>query len=161
MVVDLQNYFLSPALGRPSDSVGLQVVDTLLKRAIPACRKAGIPICWLGWGITENDIEGMPPTILKGFAADVNFVGDKKIGPLGSEIGPVKLGDGSAVDGGRVLMRDQWNSRFYHPLEEESKPDDIWISKNRLSGFWGHIGIEEMLTSRGITTLLFSGCNTD
>lgn len=42
VVVDMQNYFLSPCLGRPSDAVGMKVVDKLLNGAIPACRKAGI-----------------------------------------------------------------------------------------------------------------------
>ena len=40
--VDLQNYFLSPSLGRPVDAVGLKAVDKLLQYAIPACRKVGI-----------------------------------------------------------------------------------------------------------------------
>lgn len=47
VVVDLQNYFLSPGLGRPSDAVGLKVVDELLQYGIPVCRKAGIQIVWL------------------------------------------------------------------------------------------------------------------
>ena len=106
VVVDMQNYFLSPCLGRPSDAVGMEVVDKLLNSAIPACRKAGIQIVWLSWGLTEDDIEEMPPTIVKGFAADDNFDGDRRITGLGSEIGPVKLEDGSMVDGGRVLMRE-------------------------------------------------------
>jgi isochorismate hydrolase len=46
--IDLQNYFPSPAFGRPSDNLGLQVVERLTEQAIPACRKAGIPILWLG-----------------------------------------------------------------------------------------------------------------
>jgi hypothetical protein len=40
VVIDMQNYFLSPAFGRPSDSLGLQVVERLTEQAIPACRKA-------------------------------------------------------------------------------------------------------------------------
>lgn len=84
VVVDLQNYFLSPALGRPSESAGLRVVDQLLRSAIPACRKAGMQIVWLNWGLTRQHIEEMPPTLVKGFAADVNFDGPKRIiGRLG------------------------------------------------------------------------------
>jgi nicotinamidase-related amidase len=161
VVVDLQNYFLSPSLGRPTSGVGMKVVDQLLKVAIPACRKAGIPILWLNWGLTEKDVDEMPPTIVRGFAADNNFNGPRQIKGLGSHIGHVQLEDGSVVDGGRVLMRDQWNSASYAPLEEKHQPQDICISKNRLSGFWGGTGIEEALTSRGIRTLLFSGANTD
>ena len=103
----------------------------------------------------------MPPTIIKGFAADVNFDGERKIEGLGTEIGSVKLEDGSVVDGGRVLLRDQWNSALFGPLEEQMQPKDIWIHKNRLSGFWGGTGIEENLSSRGIRTLLFAGANLD
>jgi hypothetical protein len=40
VVIDLQNYFLSPAFGRPTDSLGFQVVERLTEQAIPACRKA-------------------------------------------------------------------------------------------------------------------------
>lgn len=122
VVVDLQNYFLSPLLGRPADSVGLEVVDELLENAIPACRKAGIPVVWLGWGLTEQDIEEMPPTIVRGFAADTNFGGHKKVGGLGSEIGPLELEDGKVIEGGRVMMRDQWNTAFYPRLADAAEP---------------------------------------
>lgn len=161
VVIDLQNYFLSPLIGRPHDTVALKAVDQLLQYAIPACRKAEIPIVWLNWSLTEQDIEEMPPAIIKGFAADVNFDGDRKIGGLGSDIGLVKLADGSVVNGGRVLMRDQWDSALYSPLEEQRRPQDLWIHKNRLSGFWGGTAIEETLNSRGVRTLLFAGANLD
>lgn len=161
VVVDLQNYFLSPVLGRPADSDGLKVVDELLENAIPACRKAGIPVVWLGWGLTDQDIEEMPPTIIKGFAADTNFQEHKRYGNLGFEIGPLKLEDGEVIEGGRVLMQDQWNTAFYHRLADAAELQDIWVYKNRLSGFWGGTGIEEKLADRGIRTLIFSGVNTD
>ena len=38
VIIDLQNYFLSPALGRPRDAVGLKVVEKLVEVGIPACR---------------------------------------------------------------------------------------------------------------------------
>ena len=161
VIIDMQNYFLSPSIGRPSEGVAMKAMDNLLKHAIPACRKANIPIVWLNWGLTEQDIEEMPPTIVKGFAADVNFNGTRKVKGLGSEIGQVELEDGSVVDGGKVLMRDQWNWESYTPLKKMHQPHDIWINKNRLSGFWGGTGIEEALTSRGIRTLFFAGANTD
>lgn len=76
--IDLHNYFLSPLLGRPDDAVGLEVVEKLRATAIPACRKGGIPVLWLGWGLSQEDIDGMPPTIIKGFAEDFNFKGPHK-----------------------------------------------------------------------------------
>ncbi|KAI6083710.1 Isochorismatase-like protein [Hypoxylon rubiginosum] len=161
VVIDLQNYFLSPLLGRPSKSVGFEIVDKLSEYAIPACRKAGIPIVWLGWGLSQQELDEMPPAIVKGFAADTNFEGPRKIGPLGSNIGPLEQEDGTVIEGGLVLMKDQWNSNFYPSLAEKAEPHDIWVYKNRLSGFWGGTGIEDKLKSRGIRTLLFSGANED
>lgn len=161
VIVDLQNYFLSPALGRPTDAGGLKAVEKLLSHAIPACRKAGIPILWLNWGLEERDIEEMPPAITHGFSLGASFVNGKTIGKLGEEIGEVTLEDGTKVDGGRVLMREQWNSEVYGPLKAKRKPQDMLVHKNRLSGFWGGTGVEEVLEERGIRTLLFAGVNTD
>jgi nicotinamidase-related amidase len=161
VIIDLQNYFLSPALHRPANSLGLQVVEKLKKEAIPACRKAGIPILWLGWGLTPEDIQAMPPTIVRGFSLDNNFEDAYKIPELGVDIGLVQLDDGSTIDGGKVLMRDQWNSEIYSALASEAEPNDLKAWKNRVSGFWGGTEVEETLKSRGIRTLLFAGCNTD
>lgn len=161
VIVDMTNYFLSPSIGRPSDSVAIKAMDELLKHAIPACRKASMPIVWLNFGLTQQDINEMPPAIIKGFAVDKNFSGTRTIEGLGSEMGPVKLENGSVVDGGRVLMKDQWNWESYLPLKETHQPQDMWIDKNRLSGFWGGTQIEEVLTSRGIRTLFFGGANLD
>ncbi|KAF2651601.1 Isochorismatase hydrolase [Lophiostoma macrostomum CBS 122681] len=161
VIVDLQNYFLSPALGRPADSAGLQVVEKLKTVVIPACRKAGITILWLEWGLTQKDIDKMPPTLVKGFAQDSNFEADRKIPGLGVKIGPVKLGDGTIIEAGKALMQDEWNSNTYEPLATLFEPSDLRIYKNRLSGFWGGTQVEQALKSRGIRTLILAGCNTD
>ncbi|KAJ4304595.1 hypothetical protein N0V90_000121 [Kalmusia sp. IMI 367209] len=161
VIIDLQNYFLSPALKRPSESLGLRIVEKLKKEAIPACRTAGIPILWLGWGLTHEEIESMPPTIIRGFSLDNNFKDNYKIPELGVDIGPVQLDDGSTVHGGKVLMRDQWNSEIYSDLEKQAEPGDLRAWKNRLSGFWGGTEVEDILKRRGIRTLIFAGCNTD
>ncbi|KAI9172706.1 Peroxyureidoacrylate/ureidoacrylate amidohydrolase RutB [Paramyrothecium foliicola] len=161
VIVDLQNYFLSPLLGRPSNSIGLQVADKLVAQVIPACRKANIPIVWLGWGLTDEDLDTLPPSIIRGFGLDENFESPGNIPSLGHEIGPLKLPDGKAIEGGRVMMRKQWNTEFYPTLVEHAQPQDIWVSKNRLSGFWGGTAIEDALHNRGIRTLLFSGVSTD
>lgn len=163
VVIDLENYFLSPALGRPKDAPSMEVVKKLVQSTIPACRKAGIPVVWLNWGLTDDDINTMPPTILKGFGADINFVdGEKRIGSPGEHIGKLVLENGTVIDGGRSLIKNQWNTAQYQPLADKADPaQDIWIYKNRLSGFWGGTGIEDTLKARGIRTLLFSGANTD
>ncbi|KEF60932.1 uncharacterized protein A1O9_02496 [Exophiala aquamarina CBS 119918] len=67
VIVDMQNFFLSPCLGRPRDSKGLKAQQQLLDHAIPAARKAGIQIMWLNWGLTETEISEMPPGTLRAF----------------------------------------------------------------------------------------------
>ncbi|KAL2417671.1 hypothetical protein ABEF95_013238 [Exophiala dermatitidis] len=67
VIIDMQNFFLSPQLGRSSDSKGLLAQQQLLKYAIPAARKAGMRIIWLNWGLTEADIAAMPPGTLRAF----------------------------------------------------------------------------------------------
>lgn len=203
VIIDMQNFFLSPQLGRSKDSKGLKAQANLLKYAIPAARKAGIRIVWLNWGLTEEEIEIMPAATLRAFgfetvAADSSFdtatreaaidshgvnqgadelakqlktVGgrDARIYKgLGTEIGSVALEDGSTVQGGKLLMRDQWNSALTPDLDAEYRKGfeatlpDVWIHKNRMSGLWGPSTLcTEFLKKEGIKTLLFSGVNTD
>lgn len=63
----MQNFFLSTYLGRPADSAGNNVKRRLLDAAIPTARKAGIQIIWLNWGLTDREIEHMPPNTLRAF----------------------------------------------------------------------------------------------
>lgn len=76
VIVDMQNFFLSPSLGRPSDSNGLLAQKQLLNHAIPAARRAGIQIIWLNWGLTETEIANMPPATLRAFGFE-SFAADQ------------------------------------------------------------------------------------
>jgi nicotinamidase-related amidase len=67
VIIDMQNFFLSPQLGRPTDSKGLLAQQQLLKYAIPAARKAGVRIIWVNWGLTQEEIDDMPPSTLRAF----------------------------------------------------------------------------------------------
>ncbi|KAK6379633.1 hypothetical protein LTS17_005705 [Exophiala oligosperma] len=67
VIVDMQNFFLSPSLGRPEDSKGLLAQNQLLTYAIPAARKAGIRVVWLNWGLTDAEVKAMPPSTLRAF----------------------------------------------------------------------------------------------
>lgn len=62
MIIDMQNYFLSAAMGRPK-SEGHTAEEVLLKYGIPAARQAGIQILWLTWGISNKDLQTLPSTI--------------------------------------------------------------------------------------------------
>jgi nicotinamidase-related amidase len=207
VIIDMQNFFLSPQLGRPTDSKGLLAQQQLLKHAIPAARKAGIRVIWLNWGLTQQEVEEMPPATLRAFGFEtvpkdspgydgvegrqeaiddhgVNQGAAEQIAKqrnietsgkdvriykgLGSEVGAVRLEDGSTVQGGRLLMRDQWNSdvtpelRTAYEAGLKASPPDVWIHKNRMSGLWGDRTLcTEFLEREGIRTLLFAGVNTD
>ena len=67
VVIDMQNFFLSPALGRPRESNGQSALRQLVDHAIPAARKAGIRVIWLNWGLTDEDISNMPASIIRTF----------------------------------------------------------------------------------------------
>lgn len=70
VIIDMQNFFLSTSLGRPADSNGLKAQAQLLKHAIPAARAAGIRIIWLNWGLTDTDLQTMPPATFRAFGFD-------------------------------------------------------------------------------------------
>ena len=63
----MQNFFLSPSLGRLATGAGNLAAKALLNDAIPASRKAGIRIIWLNWGLTDEEIDEMPPSTRRAF----------------------------------------------------------------------------------------------
>ena len=141
VIIDMQNYFLSSALGR-TRGAGHEALDQLVEHAIPACREAGIRVIWLNWGLSQEDVDDMPPSVCRafGFEAKVGeelvavdkygnagFTGGDKLfedgkggrkysGP-GCPMGLVKSDSGEETDAGRLLIRDQWNSALAPPLD--------------------------------------------
>lgn len=74
VIVDMQNFFLSTALGRDPNGAGNKAREILLKHTIPAARAAGIRTIWVNWGLTDQDLDGMPPATRRafGFEASLN-----------------------------------------------------------------------------------------
>lgn len=165
VVINMQNYFLSPQIGRDSESEGLQITAKLAEEVLPACRKAGIRVVWLKSGLTDWEIEKLPETKFRRHD-EVHYIDTTSayVGP-GTNLGPVTLEDGTEIEAGRALLREQWNTELYAPLEEKVDPEDMHVYKNRNSGFWGcgsgGTKVEETLREKGIRTLLFSGVSTD
>jgi len=178
LIIDMQNFFLSPAFNRDPHGPGHSAMKNLVETAIPAARKAGIRVIWVNWGLTRQEVEEMPPAMLRAFGAgsgsggEGGKDGDVYVG-LGGETGlreDVFGGKREMVEAGRLLMRDQWNSGLYGPLAqiyEEGKElgggkGDVWIHKNRMSALWsGGTELGDFLEAQGIRSLLFSGVNTD
>ncbi|KAF5313048.1 hypothetical protein D9619_003558 [Psilocybe cf. subviscida] len=148
VIIDMQNFFLHPDLrAHPS---GLGCVDPLMK-VVPALRSAGSKILWVNWGLTEHELKTLPPALVRSFARHTG-------GGFGSQL---------PGDFGRMLMRDEYNSELYGPLQAEylkgkEAGTDFWIHKNRMSGIWGYqTALDLFLRENGITTLLFAGVNAD
>ncbi|KAJ7293551.1 Isochorismatase hydrolase [Mycena rebaudengoi] len=148
VVIDMQKstaFFLHPDLR--DHSTGLKCVDPLMK-AVPALRDLGIKILWVNWGLTEHELQTIPPALVRGFMKSGR-------GGFGAEI-PGGFG--------RLLMRDAKNSELYGPLQAEylkgkEAGTDFWIHKNRMSGLWGsQSSLDLFLQENGLTTLLFAGC---
>ena len=178
VVIDMQNFFLSPALGNNPNSKGAEAEKVLLDLALPAARKAGIQVVWLNWGLSEEGLGSMPPTAFRGFGmSEVDKEGEP--GPfgggevakdcgLGEDMGKVIVDGGREIYAGRKLMKGQWNTQMTPRLMEEfksslkTKKPDQWLDKDRLSGLW-HKDTMAMkwLREQGMRTLLFAGVNTD
>ncbi|PQE07109.1 isochorismatase family protein [Rutstroemia sp. NJR-2017a BVV2] len=208
VIIDMQNLFLSPALGAAPDSPANVAKEVLLQSSIPAARRAGIRVVWLNWGLNEEDVEEMPASIVKAFAMksktrdqdkdsesrmrdeissenvreqeqELPNDSDKASSSTGSvtqpttglglSIGAVNLADGRTIDGGRLLMRDTWNTALppdldsiYKEGQKLTHKPDILLHKTRISGFWaGNQQNIQILQEAGIKTLLFAGTKTD
>lgn len=68
VVIDMQNLFLSSAMGREKGP-GHAVEQALLEKCIPAARKANIRILWLTWGISEEALRSVSSNVLSQFWA--------------------------------------------------------------------------------------------
>jgi hypothetical protein len=77
-------------------------------------------LAYSNWGLTDHELTTIPPSLVRGFMKNGR-------GGFGTEL-PEPFG--------RLLMRDQYNSQLYGPLQhlyEQGKADgtDVWIHKNR------------------------------
>ncbi|KAG9548718.1 Isochorismatase hydrolase, partial [Aureobasidium melanogenum] len=70
VIIDMQNFFLSEGFGRKKGA-GHDAAKNLEQYAIPAVRKAGMQVIWLNWGLTDEDIDAMPPAIKRAFGFEV------------------------------------------------------------------------------------------
>jgi len=184
IIIDMQNYFLSPALGR-AKGPGHVAEDMLLRCGIPAARKAGIRVIHVTWGLDEDDLANLTPTVYRAFGVTVPFAPGpndrlEKIEPgtgkesarelgIGDDMGKFKVDDdGSTVEAGRMLVRNTWNAAIHDRLlqsfeeSQNSQLPDLQFHKNRISGFWGgSTPVLNWLKNNGIKTLFFAGVNTD
>lgn len=139
VIIDMQNFFLHPSVR--SHPTGLAASQKLLDYVIPAARQAEIQIIWLNWGLTQQDLDEMPPGLKRVFdrgtidrLRNVETTSKTSIyGGFGSDMGHITLSNNESIDAGKLLMRETWNAKLYDPLfqsyeqsQNSSKPDQLF-----------------------------------
>lgn len=138
VIIDMQNFFLHPSLR--DHSTGLAASSKLLDCAIPAARKAGIQIIWLNWGLTDEDVDQLPPGLKRIFGRGLlneswymQTASNTLYKGFGTDMGDIPLPSGEHIDAGKLLMRDTWNAKLYDPLfhsytssQQTAKPDQLF-----------------------------------
>lgn len=145
VVIDMQNDFCHAQGWFAQKGLGIAAARkplAMLKKLLPAWREAGGAVVWLNWGIRQDRLN-LPPT--------VQFTGKRTADGVG-------YAEHSPMDHGPSLVQGSWGARVIDELAVLS--DDITVHKHRLSGFWDN-ELDSILRQQGITTLLFSGINTD
>jgi nicotinamidase-related amidase len=141
VIIDMQNFFCSEKLGRGDK--GRKLIPNIVA-AVEKARQDGVRVVWVNWGV-RPDLANLPPNVLRSFYRDSIYTG------FGGE-----LPDGL----GPVLVKDSWSADLADGLREVRQEQDIWVDKNRTSGFFG-TELNQILLAQGITTLFFGGVNTD
>lgn len=144
LAIDMQNDFLHPqgwSAARGMDIAPVRAVIPAVERLTATARRAGVPVIWVNWGVRPDHAN-----------ISSSFVGHAR-GASG-----MTYGDPSPSGRGRILVRDEWGAATIDELTVDRA--DLLVHKHRLSSFWDN-ELDSILRQRGITTLLFSGINTD
>ncbi|KAI3391879.1 hypothetical protein diail_6678, partial [Diaporthe ilicicola] len=67
VIVDMQNFFLGMS---STKGEGHKAEEALLSAGIPSARDAGIQVIHVTWGISDEDLAVLPPTIFRIFGWD-------------------------------------------------------------------------------------------
>lgn len=145
LVIDMQNDFCHPDGWLAHIGVDvtparkpIDPINTLL----PQFRSAKVPIIWVNWGNRPD---------LLNISAGLRHV----YNPTGIGVG---LGDLLPNRGAKVLTLGSWAAGIIDELKQN--PDDIFVDKYRMSGFWD-TPLDSILRNLGKTTLFFGGVNID
>lgn len=160
-IVDMQNYFLHPALS-PAATQGRAAVAPTVDM-INAFRAIGMKVTWINWGLTNYDLLTIPPAFKSGFSSNGSDIADQS---FGSDMGTIEQ-NGVTVQVGETLIRGAWNAEPWDVLgtmkdEGLANGTDFLFHKNRLSGLWGaQTPFGTWLEENEITTIFFGGVNAD
>lgn len=145
LVIDMQNDFCHRDGWLSQIGVDVSPARTPiepLQQLLPALRSRQIPILWVNWG-NRPDLLNISPALRHVY------------NPTGTGVG---LGDPLPRRNAPVLTKGSWAAAVVDELQQ--KPEDIYIDKYRMSGFWD-TALDSILRNLGKTTLFFAGVNVD
>lgn len=145
VIVDMQNDFCSAGgwvdVTGADFTAGRAAIEPI-QRTLAALRPHGVRVVWLNWG-NRGDLSNVGSSTLHSFDPYARGLG---------------LGARLPGNRGRVLTAGDWTAAVVDELAGE--PHDFYVSKFRVSGFWGTY-LDQILRNVGIKTLFFAGVNTD
>lgn len=147
VVIDMQNDFCSPegwiaALG--VDVAAARALIDPINGVTGAARGTGIPVIWLNWGVRPDRLNLSPST-------------QHPFNPNGRGAGLAGVVAESSRSH-RLLQSGGWGAQIIHELAQD--PRDIYVEKQRISGFWD-TPLDAILRNLDLTTLMFAGVNAD
>ena len=152
IVIDMQNEFCSPAgwLASMGADVGpARKPIGPIKSVSTALRARGIPVIWVNWGLRPDRLNLSPGTL---HTFNPTGCGSGLCDPIGS-------GGADGTPGShRILQKDSWGAAIVGELEPP--PGDVYVDKQRISGFWD-TPLDSILRNLVIRTLLVCGINAD
>ena len=145
IVIDMQNDFCHPDGWLAS--IGVDVTPARapiepLRKFLPKLRAAGVPVIWVNWGVRPDRLN-LSPALLHVYNSSGTGSG---------------LGDALPKTGAKVLTEGSWSAAIVDELVPE--PQDIRVSKHRMSGFWD-TPLDSILRNLDVKTVLFGGVNAD
>lgn len=152
VVIDMQNDFCNPegwlgSLG--ADVSAMRKLYEPINAALGAFRSREVPIVWVNWGVRADKANLSPVT-----RYPFNRVG------CGVGLADVRAQARNAEPGAPrgVLEKGSWGAAVVEDLA--TKPNDIFVDKHRISGFWD-TPLDSILRNLNAKTLFFAGVNAD
>lgn len=152
IIIDMQNDFCSRdgwlgSLG--VDLSGTWKIYDPINAVLGAAHARTVPVVWVNWGV-RADRANLPAGVRYPF----NRVG------CGVGLGdvPAKQRAAHSSEEPGVLRKDSWGAAVVKELG--ARPDDIYVDKHRISGFWD-TPLDSILRALQAKTLFFAGVNAD
>ena len=147
IIVDMQNDFCAPDgwIGSMGiDVAAPQALKGPINNAAAALRAHGAPVVWLNWGV-RPDRSNLSPGALHPFNPN---------GMAPGLAGEITTSHGTY----HVLEEGGWGAAVIDGMDQH--PEDIRVSKHRISGFWD-TPLDSILKNHDVKTLFFAGVNAD